>query len=49
VTGNGLKTMDALVEKVSRPDVIDAKIGDFDTLLEQIKNRGRQGELVEVK
>lgn len=49
VTGNGLKTMDALTEKVSRPDVIEPKIGDFDALLEQIKARGAQPVLVGAK
>ena len=40
ITGNGLKTLDAIVEHTPKPDVIDAKLGDFEKLLEEIKTRG---------
>jgi threonine synthase len=46
ITGNGLKTLDAVAEKVSRPDVIEAKLGDFEKLQEQIKARKHSPELV---
>jgi threonine synthase len=38
VTGNGLKTMDAVQGKVSRPHVIPARLQDFRTLYERLQN-----------
>ena len=39
VTGNGLKTQEAVLNAVPRPDVIEAKLGDFEKLIEKIKAR----------
>ncbi len=39
ITGNGLKTLDAIVEHTPKPDVIEAKLSDFEKLLEEIKAR----------
>jgi threonine synthase len=38
VTGNGLKTMDAVQGKVSRPHVIPARLQDFRALYERLQN-----------
>jgi threonine synthase len=39
ITGNGLKTLDAIVDNVSRPDVIEAKLSEFEKLVETLKTR----------
>jgi len=39
VTGNGLKTQEAVLNIVPRPDVIEAKLGDFEKLMEKLKER----------
>ena len=38
VTGNGLKTLDAVQGKVSRPHVIPARLQDFRALYDQLQN-----------
>jgi len=45
ITGNGLKTLDAVIDKVARPDIIDAKLSEFEKLLETMKSR-TSGEAV---
>jgi len=42
VTGNGLKTTDAIKGKVSQPHVIPAKLEDFRTLFERLKTETPQ-------
>jgi threonine synthase len=39
VTGNGLKTLDAVQGKVSRPHVIQAKLQDFRNLYESLQSK----------
>jgi threonine synthase len=39
ITGNGLKTLDAVVDKVARPVVIEAKLSEFENLVETLKDR----------
>ena len=39
VTGNGLKTLDAVQGKVSRPHVIPAKLQDFRALFERLQSK----------
>ena len=41
ITGNGLKTTEAVVGAVQRPDVIEAKLGEFEKLVEVIRERGK--------
>ncbi|GMV80151.1 MAG: threonine synthase [Planctomycetota bacterium] len=41
VTGNGLKTLEAVTNAVPRPDIIEAKLADFEVLVEKIKTRGK--------
>jgi threonine synthase len=38
ITGNGLKTQEPLVDKVSKPYIIDAKIEEFDKLYKRINS-----------
>jgi threonine synthase len=38
ITGNGLKTQEAVADKVSRPHVIEAKINDFRELYKRLSN-----------
>lgn len=39
ITGNGFKTVDAVIERVSRPDIIEAKLADFEKLVEVLRQR----------
>ncbi len=39
ITGNGLKTLDAVQGKVSRPHVIPAKLADFRALFDRLQNQ----------
>ncbi|MCZ7649424.1 MAG: threonine synthase [Planctomycetota bacterium] len=41
VTGNGLKTIEAVMPAVPKPDVIEAKLSDFEALVEKIKDRSK--------
>ncbi len=44
ITGNGLKTQEAIVDQVSKPHIIDAKLEDFQELYDKIKPKdGHQG------
>ena len=38
ITGNGLKTQEAVRERVQEPAVIEAKLADFDALLSELTN-----------
>jgi len=38
ITGNGLKTQEPLVDRISKPHVIDAKIEEFDKLYKRINS-----------
>jgi threonine synthase len=40
ITGNGLKTQEAIVDHLGKPDVIDASLEDFEQMLDR---RGRKG------
>ena len=42
ITGNGLKTLDAIVESTPRPDVIEAKLSEFEKLIEVMKTRAKK-------
>lgn len=48
ITGNGLKTLDAVVNHVTKPDVIEAKLGDFEKLIETMKDRVASPQVVGV-
>jgi len=48
ITGNGLKTQEAVLGAVPRPDVIEAKLGDFEKLVEVIKDRAKTAQPVGV-
>ncbi|MBI3828324.1 MAG: threonine synthase [Planctomycetes bacterium] len=41
ITGNGLKTTEAVLPAVQRPDVIEAKLGEFEKLIGVIKERDK--------
>jgi threonine synthase len=38
ITGNGLKTQEVVVDELTPPRVIEAKLAEFDQLLEEGKN-----------
>jgi len=38
ITGNGLKTQEPLLDKVSKPYIIDAKLEEFDKLYSRINS-----------
>jgi threonine synthase len=42
ITGNGLKTQEAVAEELPYPTVIDAKLAEFDKLLESTPNKDPQ-------
>lgn len=46
ITGNGLKTTEAVLSAVPRPDVIEAKLSDFEVLVEKIRERDKKAEAV---
>ena len=46
ITGNGLKTTEAVLAAVPRPDVIEAKLSDFEVLVEKIREREKKAEAV---
>ena len=39
ITGNGLKTQEAIADKIGAPDIIDASLSDFDALVEENKKK----------
>ena len=43
VTGNGLRTMDAVLNCVAKPDVIEAKLVEFEKLVAVLKDRAASG------
>jgi len=49
ITGNGLKTLDAVSNSLTKPDVIDAKLSEFDKLVEVIRERKKSPQLVDAK
>ncbi|MCK5710006.1 MAG: threonine synthase, partial [Deltaproteobacteria bacterium] len=38
ITGNGLKTQEAIVDDVSKPHVIDANLEEFEELYDTLKS-----------
>jgi threonine synthase len=42
ITGNGLKTQEVVVNDLTPPKVIEAKMADFDKMLDEMKDRGEQ-------
>ncbi|MCZ6468810.1 MAG: threonine synthase [Candidatus Dadabacteria bacterium] len=43
ITGNGLKTQEAIVSDVSEPHIIDANVEEFEELYDRIKNEDQGG------
>jgi len=43
ITGNGLKTQEAITKDVSQPHIIDANIEEFEELYESMKNENQGG------
>ncbi len=43
ITGNGLKTQEAIVSNVSEPHIIDANVEEFEELYDRIKNEDQGG------
>ena len=46
ITGNGLKTLDAVVNHVSKPDIIEPKLSEFEHLVSVLKERAASSQLV---
>jgi threonine synthase len=44
ITGNGLKTQEPLVGKVSKPHVIESNLEEFEELYSRIKSQGKGGD-----
>ena len=42
VTGNGLKTQEVVVNELTPPKVIEAKMSEFDRMLDELKETGQQ-------
>ena len=42
VTGNGLKTQEVVVDELTPPKVIEAKMSEFDRMLEELKEAGQR-------
>lgn len=38
ITGNGLKTQEAVIGRLPEPVVIEARVADFDALLSELTN-----------
>ena len=49
ITGNGLKTLEAVQGSVDKMDVIEAKLSEFEKLVETIKSGRSAGELAAAK
>jgi threonine synthase len=49
ITGNGLKTLDAVVNNVPKPDVIEAKLSEFEKLIVVLKDRAASQHAVAAK
>ena len=47
ITGNGLKTQEAVVDKLVAPRVIDAKLTEFDELVEELSAASRHAQAAE--
>lgn len=43
ITGNGLKTQEAIADSVARPYIIDAQLDEFEELYSKIKNQEEKG------
>ncbi len=43
ITGNGLKTQEAITEDVSQPHIIDANLEEFEELYDKLNNENQGG------